>query len=372
MSRPFAGRGGAALRTSSAPSLALAALLLATGGTAAAQSPQPEPDVVDAEQHEARGVRLKAAIDAGHDWLKAHQEADGRFSASMFVVHDPRGKPCDGPGKPDQDVFVTALVVKSWNGMAWLPDAGGDNGEGTHPHVVKATEWLFAQVQEDGSVGLPNASTLVRDTGAAGEVLHWACIYHGGWKGRWQPRKTIEWLKQQALDRGRWPAQPGSRSPDWAADTLVTSCLQVLGGVGGGVEGNGPFAAGGALRRCTPAELGGAAYVFTWAVRNQELRAEACRQALQHLPKVHTRADAVDYFGWYCATQGMQFEPAEAWRTWWHALVDVALRMQRTDGSFAGSWDPLDVRGREGGRVYATACMLLALEVAWRKEYRDR
>jgi hypothetical protein len=30
------------------------------------------------------------------------------------------------------------------------------------------------------------------------------------------------------------------------------------------------------------------------------------------------------------------------------------------------------VRGREGGRVYATAAFLLALEVVWRKQYRDK
>ena len=34
--------------------------------------------------------------------------------------------------------------------------------------------------------------------------------------------------------------------------------------------------------------------------------------------------------------------------------------------------EALDVRGRECGRIYATAVMLLALEVVWRKEYRDR
>ena len=66
------------------------------------------------------------------------------------------------------------------------------------------------------------------------------------------------------------------------------------------------------------------------------------------------------------------FEPPEAWSTWWRALVETGLEMQRQDGSFAGSWDPLDVRGRECGRIYATAVMLLALEVVWRKEYRDR
>ena len=68
----------------------------------------------------------------------------------------------------------------------------------------------------------------------------------------------------------------------------------------------------------------------------------------------------------------MQFESKVDWQTWWHALTVTAVGMQRTDGSYAGSWDPLDVRGLDGGRIYATATMLLALEVVWRKQYRGK
>jgi len=351
----------------------------ALAGIAAAQVPAGQPAIQDPEAHAERGRRLKAAIDAGHRWLKAHQDPDGRFSASTFVVHDPRDQPTDGPGKPDQDVFVTALVVTAWSGMAWLPDAGGEDGKGTHPHVVRATEWLFSQVQKDGSIGPAGSTTLVRDTAAAAEVLHWSGVYFPDWSGRWPREVTTDWLRAHRRQDGRWPRRPAGggggegdedRDLDWATDMLVTSCLMSTGAKG--VQGNGPFAFGDKLRKCTDAEAGGAAYVFAWSLSNPGLRADACRQALRNPPRVHVRKDAVDYLGWYGATQGMQFEAADAWRTWWHALVDTAVTMQRTDGSFAGSWDPLDVRGRECGRVYATAAVLLALEVAWRKEYRDR
>lgn len=334
----------------------------------AAQSPMPEPDVQDAKAHRALGVRLKAAIDAGHDWLKQHQEADGSFSASAFVVHDPRGKPTDGPGKPDQDVFVTALVITSWSGMGWLPDGAGEDGEGTHPHVCRATQWLFSQVREDGSIGMKNSTTLVRDTGVAAEVLHWAGIYYPDWAGRLDADKTVAWLAAARLPDGRWPKRIGGPR-DWATDMFVASCLAV---VGGGLDDAGPFALGNALRPGTAAEAGGAAYIAAWSAKRPALRTAACAAALRELPRPHERSDGVDYLGWYGATQGMQFEDVAAWRRWWHALCDTALEMQRTDGSFAGSWDPLDVRGRECGRIYSTACMLIALEVAWRKEYRDR
>ncbi|MCK5941190.1 MAG: terpene cyclase/mutase family protein, partial [Planctomycetes bacterium] len=342
-----------------------AALVAALAAAAAAQAPAPEPLAVDAAAHVARGERLKAAIDAGHDWLKRHQNDDGSFSASTFVVHDPRGQPTDGPGKPDQDVFVTALVIKSWSGMGWLPD-----GKGTHPHVCRATEWLFSQLRDDGSIGLPNSSTRIRDTGLAGEVLHWAGVYHADWKGRFDGGKAARWLGAQRLPGGRWPASPKAVEPDWATDWLVTSFVSVTDQAL--LVGGSPFVVDGALRACSDAEVGGAAYIAAWAIRDPDVRRAACEQALRQPPRVHVREDRVDYLSWYGTTQGMQFEAAAAWRTWWHALTGMAVAMQRTDGSFAGSWDPLDVRGREGGRVYATAAMLVTLEVAWRKEYRDR
>jgi hypothetical protein len=48
------------------------------------------------------------------------------------------------------------------------------------------------------------------------------------------------------------------------------------------------------------------------------------------------------------------------------ALEATLLPHQRTDGAHAGSWDPIDVRGRYGGRVYATAVNLLSLEACHR------
>ncbi len=42
------------------------------------------------------------------------------------------------------------------------------------------------------------------------------------------------------------------------------------------------------------------------------------------------------------------------------------LRLQRTDGHLAGSWDPDTVWGSYGGRVYSTAMATLCLEVYYR------
>ena len=42
------------------------------------------------------------------------------------------------------------------------------------------------------------------------------------------------------------------------------------------------------------------------------------------------------------------------------------MRTQRTDGPYVGSWDPVGVWGEDGGRVYATATLVLTLEAYYR------
>lgn len=321
---------------------------------------------------------LKASIDAGHEWLKKHQEKDGHFSASMFLVHDPRGKPCDGPGKPDQDVFVTALVSTAWSGMGWLPDAAR-----THEHQCRAMEWLETQVQDDGSLGLPGSRTLVRDTAIGSEVLYWANRYYQARESRLDESKTAQWLLAQRLPSGFW--QPGAvvaegaksakatgeQGADWLTTCMTARYLAQVDSSDVGwdsLEGVVQLQQELAPR----AAHGGAAYLAAWYVRDTARRTEYCGKQFATLPAKHTRADRVDYYGWYGATQAMQFEHHDRWDAWWRALTTAAVAMQRADGSFAGSWDPIDVRGRDGGRIYATATVLLALEVIWRKQYRDK
>jgi hypothetical protein len=40
------------------------------------------------------------AIEDGLEWLKKHQDEDGKWDADDFSKHDIEGEPCDGPGNP--------------------------------------------------------------------------------------------------------------------------------------------------------------------------------------------------------------------------------------------------------------------------------
>jgi hypothetical protein len=51
---------------------------------------------------------------------------------------------------------------------------------------------------------------------------------------------------------------------------------------------------------------------------------------------------------------------------WFRALDAALLALQCRDGPAAGSWDPIDAWGEDGGRVYATAMNVLALQARYR------
>ena len=48
--------------------------------------------------------------------------------------------------------------------------------------------------------------------------------------------------------------------------------------------------------------------------------------------------------------------------TWRKQMVAAVSKGQHKDGEFAGSWDPVGPWGEQGGRVYATAMAVLALQ----------
>jgi len=79
----------------------------------------------------------------------------------------------------------------------------------------------------------------------------------------------------------------------------------------------------------------------------------------------------VDYYAWYYAALALfQFDGPDGalWNKWSKGMVQALVKSQSSMGCEAGSWDPADRWGCEGGRVYATAINALTLEVYYRFE----
>jgi hypothetical protein len=73
-----------------------------------------------------------------------------------------------------------------------------------------------------------------------------------------------------------------------------------------------------------------------------------------------------NYYYWYYGTLAMFQRQGDDWKAWNAALQKELLARQRWDGSAAGSFDPDDLWGGYGGRVYSTALAALSLEVYYR------
>src|SRR5262245_13985807 len=99
---------------------------------------------------------VQGAIDRAFDWLVRHQDEDGRWSASLFVRHDPKGAPCTGVGKPDQDFLVTTFAL-----TAALSNGSTLQKGPLQPVVQRATKWVIAQQDARGFLGPPEPDNAV-------------------------------------------------------------------------------------------------------------------------------------------------------------------------------------------------------------------
>jgi hypothetical protein len=89
--------------------------------------------------------------------------------------------------------------------------------------------------------------------------------------------------------------------------------------------------------------------------------ADAC---LEVLPEWNPDAGTIDIYYWLLATRALHYVGGRPWRKWATPMKMVASASQHPNGSGSrtGSWDPVGVWGQDGGRVYATAAMTLALK----------
>ncbi|MGE5194221.1 MAG: prenyltransferase/squalene oxidase repeat-containing protein, partial [Deltaproteobacteria bacterium] len=92
----------------------------------------------------------------------------------------------------------------------------------------------------------------------------------------------------------------------------------------------------------------------------------AAGEAVEYLLKNLPQRSRQDLYYWYYGTLAMYQHGGESWQRWNQALRDLLVADQRSDGDFAGSWNPRAPWGDYGGRVYSTAMSTLCLEVYYR------
>jgi hypothetical protein len=100
--------------------------------------------------------------------------------------------------------------------------------------------------------------------------------------------------------------------------------------------------------------------------RKSEMIRKGAARMLECPPEWNERTGTIDMYYWYYGSLAMFQIGGDAWKAWNKAMKAAIVHHQRMDGDQMGSWDPVGVWGREGGRVYSTALMVLTLETYYR------
>jgi hypothetical protein len=361
----------------------------ATGVTLLA-SPGPRPHwvLLAPTDPEASGL-----IERGIDWLRRQQEEDGHWTATG------RAK-LEATGSAVVDVGITGLCLWAL-AREGRPDAKDPDAKA----IATAVDWLCARQQPPkgadpgGCIGLPTSQEYVyghaiatialaaasrvidseRVKTALGNALTYV-DYHRNTYGVWRylPRDndgdtSVSVWCMLALTAGAETGLTMPEAPQKAMAVWLDSVTDpATGSAGYQKRGEGSSRTIQAIEKFPKS-------------RGETLTAAAllCRQALGHqerdvptMPKARDLVLAkapvwepakgdVDYIGWYFGSEAMRGADTKARKAWRDALVAAATKGQQRGGAADGSWPPVDPWSEIGGRTYATAMMVLALQTLY-------
>ncbi len=322
------------------------------------------------------------AIENGLRWLAQHQHADGSFPAD----------------RPERTVASTALAM-----LAFLGD-GNTLRAGPHREPVKkATTWLRAQQDEQGRFGTGEHPDQIVDQAIAAWAMSEA---YGLSQYRILKKSTqlgIDWLVRQRQDSGGW-GHAGQDANTVATLWAVAACAsaanfelsvpddwnrRAIAFVAERTHRKGRIGftrKGEPLQRAEPGdqarfapehtELPTAAGLLIRYFANDAPAPRAIEPQTLLLLASPPRWDppgAIDPTYWLFATFALYQHGGLAWRKWQEALRTTVLPRQiQAEGPTQGSWDPVGAFGGQGGRVYATAAIVLCLEAVARYPQKVR
>jgi hypothetical protein len=347
----------------------------------------------------SRAGKLTAqVIERGLAWLVAHQDEDGKWDADEFMKHDAEGQPCTGPGDPLHDVGVTGLAL-----LAFLGD-GSTMKSGPYKDVIKnGVMWLRSQQDDDtGLVGTEASHHFIYDHVIATLALCEAYGLSNYRTLRPVAQKAIGYLEQHRNPYGCWRYQRRSGDNDisvtgWAvlayvpakefgldvdrralelADLYIDEMTDVegrtgyieKGGLSSRLKGQHEIDFPAGHTECMTAVGLLCKYFLGHDPELAPTMQSQARILMQKPPQWHKDATGsrIDHYSWYYGTYAMYQVGGSMWDQWSKAVNKAVVETQRTDGNARGSWDPDDAWGRDGGRVYSTAILVLTLEAHYR------
>jgi len=312
-------------------------------------------------------------------WLALNQEPDGRWDASRFGS----GRETQTLGQHRSGAGTNADTAMTGLALLALLGSGHTHQRGDFQTTVgRGLDFLAASQHPDGNVaGAAEPFAFMYSHGMATLALSETLAMTGDERLRPIVERAVGYtLRAQNPVTGGWRYRPGDTGDmsqlGWQLMTLKSAELagvafpvdtrrgierfthSVSSGPAGGL---GSYRPGERPSRPMTAE----ALVcrqFLGTPRQTPALDEAGNYLLGELPGT----GQANYYYWYYGTLGMYQLQGEPWRRWNDALTRQLLGTQNMHGDSAGSWDPTDVWGGYGGRVYSTALAALCLEVYYR------
>jgi hypothetical protein len=332
--------------------------------------------------------RTRKPIAEALAWLAAHQDPIGRWDCDGFAKHDDGKGEFHGPGKAQFDVGVTALAL-----LAFL-DAGFTDRDNHYAlEVRRGLNWLLLQQDESGSFGtgdelqyyyrhvlaafaVTRAYARTKDERFAAPLKR-AVEYTlrarqgaPGWRyqvgGGESDTSLTSWsyrflraAKEAGLEFDMADAEAGTR-------TWIDSCTQPDGRIGYVVGMKGDSSRPEGLAKFTAdrtRSMTAAGTVARILLQGEEPDEKTIHRSLDQClsrPPAWNDDGDVDMYYWYVGSLACRFEKSRA-RKWRKALHKAVLKHQERKGVHAGSWAPVGPWGPDGGRVYSTAIVALAI-----------
>ena len=317
-----------------------------------------------------------AAIRKGLAWLLANQAKDGSWKSPGDRVNE----------------GVTALALR-----AFLDAAPTERPDGSDQAVARAAAYLIAAQTTDGLIGKPNVHSANHGHAQALEVLATyaatadspelrsalkkAVLYaeeaknpYKGWRYGKKPGdndacNTGEMLLGLYAARSRGISAAKSVETDGLA-FLAALTDEETGRTGYVVRGSLVVRPEGLVEKFPPQEseaitaLSVLVRLTLGAKPEDSCLRKGVTLILAKKPRWDVAAGAIDAFYWYYGVRALRAYGGPESKDWLKAMRSMAVEQQRTSGTDAGSWEPIDAWSDDSGPVYMTALMLSALSLA--------
>lgn len=330
------------------------------------------------------------AVDRSLRWMASVQDQAGYWHAGEY---GPEGLSQLDVGDSDRhaDVGITSLAVLAFLGKLQTVDQGEFS-----PNVSRALRWIVSQ-QSTRQWGEGWGSTPGYLGGDATEYEAMYChamatfaLAEAYAMSRNSP--DAQWLRQplelavgfildtQNVDGG-WRYVKGQREGDMSIFGWQLMALKSAQAAGIHIEERRiammrrfllerRIGSSGGLAGYRPREAAGASAAAETLYCRQILGMTDDAAVIQENVKVIVanlpRKTTLNYYYWYYGTLALYQHGGPEWEQWNTAVRNMLVADQRREGPLTGSWDPHDVWGGYGGRMYSTAIATLSLEVYYR------